>query len=152
DAPETVDQMNPAKLPSNAPRRRAATIVALLALMPALIGAGAAEPTYSFDSTPGRLPKTVVPVRYTIELEPNLDKLTLAGSELAEIDARAPTAELLLNAVAMTLSRASADDGSQTARIALDAAAETATLTFAQPLAAGTHQLRIDFTAQIAKF
>ena len=33
-----------------------------------------------------------------------------------------------------------------------DAAAQTATLTFGKPLAAGRHKLRIAFTAQINKF
>ena len=40
----------------------------------------------------------------------------------------------------------------QSAVIALDAAAETATLTFPQPLAVGAHKLRIGFTGQINKF
>jgi aminopeptidase N len=52
----------------------------------------------------------------------------------------------------MTLTAAAVDNEAQRATIALDAGAETATLTFAQPLLAGPHKLRIDFTAQIAKF
>ncbi len=58
----------------------------------------------------------------------------------------------MLNAVDMTLSAAVIDDEAQSAVIALDAGAETATLTFPQPLAAGAHKLRIGFTAQINKF
>jgi len=104
-------------------------VAATLAL--ALMAAGAtAEPRYSFDTTPGRLPKTVVPTHYAIELEPNLESLTLAGSELIDIEVREPTAQLVLNAVAMTLGAASIDNDAQSAVIALDAGAETATLTF----------------------
>jgi aminopeptidase N len=52
----------------------------------------------------------------------------------------------------MTLGEANIDDSAASARIALDGAAETATLTFPQPLAAGPHKLRITFKAQINKF
>src|SRR5215468_8130636 len=122
----------------------------LLGLM--LATGAAAESRYSFDATPGKLPKTVVPTHYAIELEPNLEDLTLAGAEVIDIEVREPTAQLVLNAVAMTLSAASIDNEAQSAVIALDAPAETVTLTFPQPLAAGAHKLRIGFSAQINKF
>jgi Peptidase M1 N-terminal domain len=119
----------------------------------ALTGTGtAAESRYSFDATPGKLPKTVVPTHYAIELEPDLEGLTLAGAEVVDIEVREPTAQLVLNAVAMTLNAASIDNEAKSAVIALDAPAETATLTFPQPLATGAHKLRIGFTAQINKF
>jgi aminopeptidase N len=125
--------------------------LALIALALTATGA-AAEARYSFETTPGKLPKTVVPTHYAIELEPNLESLTLAGAEVVDIEVREPTAQLVLNAVAMTLSAASIDNEAQSAAIALDSGAETATLTFPQPLAAGAHKLRIAFTAQINKF
>src|SRR5262245_48983927 len=112
----------------------------------------AAEPIYSFDTTPGKLPKAVVPIHYAIELEPDLESLTLAGLEVADIEVREPTARLMLNAVNMSVAAASVDDQTQSAAIVLDAAAETVTLTFPQPLAAGRHKLRISFSAQINKF
>ncbi len=112
----------------------------------------AAEPGYSFDTTPGKLPKTVVPLHYAIELEPNLERLTLAGAEVVDIEVREPTARLVLNAVSMTLTSATIDNETQSASIALDADAETATLTFPQPLAVGPHKLRISFTARINTF
>jgi len=93
-----------------------------------------------------------VPTHYAIELEPDLEGLTLADAEVVDIEVREPTAQLVLNAVAITLSAASIDNEAQSAVIALDAPAETATLTFPQPLAAGAHKLRISFTAQINKF
>jgi aminopeptidase N len=132
--------------------RRAALALAVAAVALVTSGGARAEPGYSFDATPGKLPKTVVPTHYAIELEPNLESLTLAGSELIDIEVREPTARLVLNAVNMTLTAASIDNDAQTAAIALDAAAETATLTFPQPLAAGPHRLRIAFTAQINRY
>ena len=62
---------------------------------------------------------------------------------------RESTARLTLNALNMALDTAVIDDGAQRAEIALDATAETATLTFPQPLAAGAHRLRIGFAARI---
>jgi aminopeptidase N len=126
----------------------AATAILLLALS----GAALAEPTFSFDTTPGKLPKTVIPVHYAIELVPDLETLALAGVETIDIEVRQPTARLTLNAVNTVFASAIIDDNAQRAEIALDDAAQTATLSFPQPLAAGAHRLRIAFTAQINKF
>src|SRR5258708_9112879 len=110
-----------------------ATRCAALTLAIVLIaasGGATAEPVYSFATTPGRLPKTVVPTHYAIELEPNLDSLTLAGLEIIDLEVREPTARLVLNAVGMTLTAAVIDNEAQGADITLDAASETAPLTF----------------------
>ena len=133
-------------------RPLAAFLLGALALAPALPAASgaAAETVYSFASTPGKLPKTVVPIHYAIELEPNLESLTLAGSEVIDLEVREPTAQLTLNAVGMTLTAATID--TQGAAIALDAANETATLTFPHPLDAGRYKLRIAFSAAINRF
>ena len=61
--------------------RRAMIAVTMLLL--AAIGVGAAEQGNWFDRTPGGLPKTVLPTHYAIELEPNLDNLSLAGLGLS---------------------------------------------------------------------
>src|SRR6266566_5048839 len=117
----------------------AATAILLLALS----GAALAEPTFSFETTPGKLPKTVIPLHYAIELMPDLETLALPGVETIDIEVRQPTARLMLNAVNTVFASATIDDGAQRAEIALDDAAQTATLSFSQPLAAGTHRLRI---------
>src|SRR4029453_2269926 len=51
----------------------------------------------------------------------------------------------------MPLPSGASGDGTQSAGIAPDNDAETATLTFSQPLTVGRHQLRIAFTGRIAK-
>src|SRR4051812_40633250 len=112
----------------------------------------AAELIYSFDRTPGQLPKTVVPLNYTIELTPDLEGLALPGVETIDIEVREPTSRLTLNAVNTTFDAASVDGEAQRADVTLDAAAETATLSFPQPLAIGAHRLHIRFTARINKF
>src|SRR5258705_8351002 len=124
----------------------------MLALMFVVSGAVRAEPVFSFDATPGKLSKTVVPINYSIELRPDAESLALPGVEVVDIEVREPTARLTLNAVNTTFASVTVDDGAEKADVALDAAAETATFTFAQPLAAGAHRLRVQFTARINKF
>jgi len=133
-------------------RNLAAVMAATIVLALSMSGSALAEPGYSFDATPGKLPKAVVPVHYAIELAPDLESLALAGVEVVDIEVREPTARLVLNAVNMTFGAATVDDDAQRADVALDATAETATLTFPQSLAKGAHRLRIVFTARINKF
>ena len=133
--------------------RNVAAAIAISAVLALSISAGAAaEPAYSFDATPGKLPKTVVPVHYAIELTPDLESLALPGVEVVDIEVREPTARLVLNAVNTTFASATIDDDAQRADVTLDATAETATFSFPQPLPAGAHRLRIGFTARINKF
>ncbi len=127
-------------------------VVAMLAVVLVASGAARAEAVFSFDATPGRLPKTVVPINYSIELRPDAESLALPGVAAIDIEIREPTARLTLNAVDITIASVTADGSAERADVALDAAAETATFTFAQPLAAGAHRLRIEFTARINRF
>ena len=127
---------------------RNAALILLLAL-----GAGraVAEPVFSFASTPGKLPKTVVPIHYALDLAPDLDKLTFAGSEVVDIEVTEPTERLVLNAVDMTIEAATIE-GEAVPEIALDAAAQTVTLAFPRPIAAGRHKLHMSFTGRINRF
>jgi aminopeptidase N len=112
-----------------------------------------AEATYSFAATPGKLPKSVVPIHYALDLKPDLDALTIAGSEMIEIEVMEPTARLVLNAVNMTVAAAAIEGGIGPAdQIALDAAAETLTLTFPRVIPAGRHKLSLTFSAAINRF
>src|SRR5258708_12792735 len=95
------------------------SVAAAIALLLSLSGAALAEPVFSFDSSPGKLPKTVVPVHYAIELTPDLESLALPGVEIINIEAREPTPRLVLNAVDPTFGVASIDDGAQSPQIPL---------------------------------
>lgn len=127
-------------------------LVAAAALLLAMTAGARAEQAFSFDATPGKLPKTVIPLNYAIELRPDFASLALPGVETVEVEVREPTAQVTLNAVSTTFGEVSVDDGAQNAKVTTDAAAQTATLTFAQPLAAGRHTLRIAFATEINKF
>ena len=57
-----------------------------------------AEKPFDFDSTPGKLPKQVVPEEYAIRIVPDLGKLTFTGSETVKLKVRQPVRRLVLNA------------------------------------------------------
>src|SRR3982075_2672333 len=133
-------------------RHLAAGLAATVVLALLLSGKAVAAPGYSFATTPGKLPKAVIPLHYAIELTPDLASLRLEGFEAVDIEVREPTARLTLNAVNMTLGATTIDDDAQRADVALDAATETATLTFPKALTAGAHRLRVGFTARINAF
>jgi len=122
----------------------------MLLLLPAT-GRAMAEPVFSFAATPGKLPKTVLPNHYALDLTPDLDKLSLSGSESVDIEVMEPTEHLVLNAVDMTIEAAAVDSEAASA-ITSDTAAQTVTFAFPHPIAAGRHQLRISFTGRINRF
>ena len=101
------------KLEATAPLAR--YVGAMLALMLVVSGAVRAEPVFSFDATPGKLPKTVVPISYSIELRPDAENLALPGVEVIDIEVREPTARLTLNPVNTTFASVTADDGADQA-------------------------------------
>src|SRR5262249_59402767 len=113
---------------------------------------GGADGAYSFETTPGQLPKNVVPVHYAIDLRPNLDKLTLAGSVAIDIEVREATDRFVLNAVGMSFGAAVIEGIGRARDIAIDEHAQTVTLTFPRPIEAGQYTLRLAYTAPINKF
>ncbi len=129
-----------------ASRPRLLAACSLLALTAA--GIARAELPFDFARTPGKLPKTVVPDAYRIDLTPDLDKLTLAGSEAIDIRVLQAGPDIVLNQAGLSLSHASLEDGAQ-ATVRLDEKAQTATLHFSKSIAAGRHTLTIGYTGPI---
>jgi len=64
----------------------------------------APEPAFSFDSSPGRLPKNVVPERYEVAVTPDLKAMTLTGRESVTLQVRSSTDRLVFNSLNETLS------------------------------------------------
>src|SRR5579885_200301 len=97
---------------------------------------------------PYRLPRNVVPTRYDIRLEPDLNAFTFAGEETVALTVHEATRDILLNAAELSIDRAEIADGSgrpRAAAVALDEAAERCRLTFAEPIRPGAWRLRLAF-------
>ncbi len=60
----------------------------------------------SGSSNPHRLPRTVVPARYDLTLEPDLDAATFTGTVDIEVDLVEPLDEIVLNAAELTITEA----------------------------------------------
>ena len=110
------------------------------------VPARAASPFVS-DATPGQLPKTVAPLAYTIDLTPDLKRLSLRGHETVRIALAGPTDTLVLNQAGLTLASATVDGVA--AHITQDEALQTATFQLPHPLTAGEHTLVVDYTGPI---
>jgi len=96
-----------------------------------------------------RLPATVVPSRYDVRLEPDLDAATFAGEETVAITVKEPVTEITLNAAELSIQSASvitADGATVEGSAALDEAAERVRLLFPSPIPAGEHRLTLRFT------
>jgi puromycin-sensitive aminopeptidase len=97
---------------------------------------------------PYRLPTDVIPTRYDLYLEPDLATFTFTGVETVAVTVRAPTSEIVLNAVELEITDATiAQDAGERHRatVELDEAAERCRLTFAATLTPGTWRLRLSF-------
>ena len=109
-----------------------------------------AEKPFDFDSTPGKLPKEVVPQEYAIRIVPDVKKLAFTGSENITIKVRRPVRQLVLNSADIKITRATLNEKAIPASaLKLDPKEETLTITLADQLGAGDHQLSLDFTGKI---
>ncbi len=97
---------------------------------------------------PGRLPGGAEPRHYEISLEPDAAALTFKGRTTIDIAVQRATDTVVLNAADLAISSARVD-GNTVGAVALDAAAQTATLRFEQSLAAGEHRLSLEYTGRI---
>jgi aminopeptidase N len=107
-----------------------------------------AEAPYKFASTPGKLPKDVVPVQYAAHLTPNLADNTFLGAETVEIDVLSVTSTIMLNAVNLEIDSASLagkDIGELKLSPQLDAQQQTLSFHLERPLAPGRYKLALKF-------
>ena len=110
--------------------------------------AAAAVAPFNFDTTPGRLPKTVVPTDYVIALTPDAAAKTLRGTENVTLDVRKATKQIVFNTHDMTISDARLD-GARVARTLTQNDKQLTTLTLARPAAAGRHVLTLAYSGKI---
>src|SRR6476646_7623360 len=133
----------------------AAALVVVLAGGSATAGATAARASDAALATT-QLPRGIRPRHYDVALVPNAATLTFDGCATVLIDVAAPTRRITLNAVGLAFSSvrllpaSGPSTGAAAAAIDVDAAAQTATLSFARPIAAGRHRLAMTYSGPIA--
>ena len=97
-----------------------------------------------------RLPRSVIPSRYELQMEPDLGSASFEGRQVVDVDVTEPTAEVVLNALELEVVTAEMVDGNGGVHPAVsiehDAERERVVLGFADALAPGAWQLRTSFT------
>ena len=114
---------------------------AVLALAAPL--AAAAAPTTT------QLPKTVRPTHYDLAVTPDAAALKFAAKVAIAIDVAAPTTTITLNAADLTFDHVTLSGVAEAPAVKVDADNQTATFTFAKPIAPGNHTLTIDYRGVI---
>ncbi len=120
-----------------------------LLLLLATAAAFAGEP-FSFDRTPGRLPKDVVPKLYRIFIEPDIGRAAFTGSVEIDVEVREPVRTFTLNALGLTI-RSATLDGNAKLSPEVDAAKQFLTLTSRAEVAAGRHTLKLEFSGAMTE-
>jgi aminopeptidase N len=95
-----------------------------------------------------QLPRTVLPENYQLTLSPDFQTNKFGGDETIQVQVAQPTSNITLNAAEITFGEATVtqNGSTQTAEVASDPKAETATLTVPQALAAGAAAIHIRYT------
>jgi len=124
-------------------------VLAGAALGLTLVGPAGAEAPFSFNATPGRLPKIVVPTDYVIAVVPDVKRHTLTGTETVTLTVRRPTKTIVFNTRDMTISSAAVDGRPAAART--DNNAQLSTVTVPVALATGTHTLTLAYRGKIQR-
>src|SRR5437867_9052800 len=119
----------------------------LSVIFPAIMSA---EKPFSFNETPGKLPKEVVPVEYSIRIVPNIDRFAFTGMETIKLSVRSPVRQLVLNALELEITEASVDDVAlPKSAIKIDKKKELLTLALLSELKPGDHTLALRFEGKI---
>src|SRR5215470_5553537 len=95
-----------------------------------IVSAARADASFSLETTPGKLPKTVVPIHYAIDLQPDLSALTARGVAIIDIDVREPTDRLVLNARNLTFTGTTIDDITSAKSTSVEEDKQTVTFSF----------------------
>ena len=116
------------------------------------VGAISAEEPFSFETTPGQLPKDIVPRAYAIRIEPRIPEASLVGSETIEIEVRKPVRAIVMNSLGLKISRAVLHTDRETPLTPqLDDKKQTLTFALDAELAPGRYRLELAFEGKLTE-
>jgi aminopeptidase N len=102
-----------------------------------------------------QLPRSVRPTHYDVALTPDAARSTFAGKVAITLEVLDPTTSITLNATGLAFSKVTLAPAGGGAPIAaatsIDADAQTATFTFAKPVAKGSYRLALDYQGVIGQ-
>jgi aminopeptidase N len=107
---------------------------------------------FAFHTTPGKLPKHVIPLEYKLALQPDLARHQFKGVLEIQIQVTRPVNRIVMNALDLQIDRASvsaAGGATQTLTARLDPLQETLSFHLARALQPGLYRLHIDYRGKI---
>src|SRR3954469_21366788 len=141
--------------------KSAASLAALALSLAACAAAGTDRPVTPTASVPlasrqipTQLPSNVRPLQYALWITPDAANLVFSASALIDIEVKAPTREIVLNAADLTfrkvtLAPLAGGEAVAASDVSTDAAAQTATFRFPATIAPGRYRLSIDYAGKI---
>jgi hypothetical protein len=131
-----------------------AAVALALAALPALhANAAPAASAGAAQEATTQLPRGVIPSHYDISLTPDAAAKTFSAKASITINVTKATSSITLNAADLKFANATLTpagggaQGAQAAKVSVDAANQTATFTFEQPVKPGMYRLATDYTA-----
>ncbi|HWF18994.1 MAG TPA: M1 family peptidase, partial [Verrucomicrobiae bacterium] len=127
-------------------------LVSLWLMLFAVVFSTAADQAFSFATTPGQLPKNVVPHHYAMRIEPDLQKFTTRGSMSVRIEVVKPVKQILLNAVDLKVTKATLESSSlrkSDLKVKVVPEKQLLVLKSSKEIAPGTYQLALEFSGKI---
>src|SRR5437660_235638 len=116
--------------------------LSILVFVGTLALAARAEAPFSFESTPGQLPKTIVPRQYRIRIEPDLENFTTRGTVTVDIEVLKPVRQIVLNALGLEITKATLLGKHETPlESTLDARKQTVSLALPAEIGPGKYKL-----------
>ena len=123
-------------------------------LAPLAVAAIPAPPAAKAPKVTTQLPRNAVPTHYAVSLAPDAANSSFSASVTIALDIKQASSSITLNAADLKFSAAAISAGpgkpvQAASKISVDDDKQTATFQFAQPLAVGSYQLKLDYTGVI---
>jgi aminopeptidase N len=109
-----------------------------------------ADQPFDFNLAPGRLPKDIVPLDYTIAIEPDIAKSRFSGKESVRLQFASASANVQFDSEDEVLADVRLD-GKPVKHVETDNARQLTTVTLSAPAEPGVHELSFSYTGIIRK-